>query len=126
MPWASLASSAKVSVGLLPLRAIARPSSTSISLSGTPSVARRERDDLLAHAVAGHHRRGAGIDRLAAREGADALRDRGGVAHGHHDVLDAAAELVGDDLRQRRARALALVGGAGRDRDLAVGAARAR
>ena len=38
----------------------------------------------------------------------------------HDDVLDAAAEMVGDDLRQRRARALALRGGAGRDRDLAV------
>ena len=43
-----------------------------------------------------------------------------GVADGHDDVFDAAAELIGDDLRQRRARALALVGGAGRDRDLAV------
>ena len=80
-----------------------------------------QHDDLLAHVVAGHQRGGAGIDRLAAGERADALRDRGGVARGHDDVLHAAADPVGDDLRQRRARALALRCGAGRDRDLAVG-----
>ena len=99
---------------------MARPSSTSISASATPRHARRERDDLPAHVPAGDQRRRAGIDRLPARESADALRDRRRIADRHDDVLDAAADLVGDDLRQRRAGALPLRGGAGRDRDLAV------
>ena len=42
--------------------------------------ARRQRDDLLAHRFAGELRRAAGIDRLAAGEGADALGDRAGIA----------------------------------------------
>ena len=82
--------------------------------------ARGKGDDLRAHRLAGEERRVAGIHRLAAGEGADALGDRAGVADGHDDVLDAAADLVGDDLRERGARALALGGGAGRDRDLAA------
>src|SRR5260221_12461254 len=58
---------------------------------------------------------------MTAREGADPLRDRRRVADGHDDVFDAAADLIGDDLRQRRARALPLRRRAGRDRDLGVG-----
>ena len=81
---------------------------------------RRQRDDLLAHRFAGELRRAAGIHRLAAGERADALGDGTGIADRHHDVLDAAADLFGDDLRQRGAGALALIGGAGRDRDLAA------
>ena len=42
------------------------------------------------------------------------------VADRHHYVRDPAADLFGDDLRQRGARALALAGGAGRDRDFAA------
>src|SRR5262249_49024263 len=79
------------------------------------------RGDGLGRAPAGARGGRAGIARLAARKTADALRDRRRIGDGHHDVLDAAADLVGDDLRQRGARALPLVGGAGRDRDLAVG-----
>ena len=82
--------------------------------------ARRERNELGAHRDAGELRRAAGIDRLPAGERADALGDRRGIADGHHDVFDAAADLFGDDLRQRGAGALALVGGAGRNRDLAA------
>src|SRR4029077_18046847 len=80
----------------------------------------RGRDHLLADVLSGDHRRRTGIDRLPAGEGADALGDRAGVARAHHDVLDAAAEMIGDDLRQRGAGALALGRRAGCDRGLAV------
>ena len=82
--------------------------------------ARRQRDDLRSHRFAGELCGAAGIDRLAAGEGADALSDGAGVADGHHNVVDAAADLLGDDLRQCRARPLALAGGAGGDRDFAA------
>ena len=80
-----------------------------------------ERDDLCPDAAGGHQRGRAGVDRLAAGKSADALRDRRRIADRHDDVLDRAADLVGDDLRQCRARALPLRGSPGRDRDLAVG-----
>ena len=107
--------------GLLPPRPVARPSSTSMSLSLTPSTRAASTTIWLAHVVPGHQRGGAGIDRLAAGERAHSLRDRSGVARGHDDILHAAADPVGHDLRQGRARALSLRCGAGRDRDLAVG-----
>jgi len=106
-------------MGLLPTPEIAWPSSRSISLSSTPS-ARGERDQLRTHGLSGDLRGAAGIDRLAAGERADALCDRAGVAQRHHNVFDAAADLLGHDLRQRGARALALIGGPGRDGDLAA------
>src|SRR5690606_29342589 len=63
---------------------------------------------------------GAGVDRLPAGEGADALREGAGVAHGHRHVFERTAHAVGDDLRQRGAGALALRRRAGRDRNLAA------
>ena len=44
-------------------------------------------DHLLLHRLAGDHRRRSGVDRLAAGEGADALRDRAGVAGAHHPSI---------------------------------------
>ena len=92
-----------------------------LALPARRARARRARRSACARCSPAMQRGGAGIDRLPAGECADALRDRRGVAGGHHDVFDAAADMVGHDLRQRRARALSLDGGAGRDRDLAVG-----
>src|SRR6202034_3968145 len=78
----------------------------------------RQRNDLLAHRFTGELRRAAGVHRLAAGESAHALGDGAGIADRHYDVLDAAADLLGDDLRQRGAGTLALIGGAGGDSDL--------
>ena len=80
-----------------------------------------ERNDLLAHGGSRKPRRRAGVDRLAARESADPLRDRRGVARGHDNVAHGAAHFIGNDLRQRRDGALPLRGRAGCDRNLAVG-----
>ena len=80
IPWASWASSPNVSTGLLPPRATARPSSTSMSVSGDAESAGRERDHLPLHAFARDHCRIAGIDRLPACECTDALADGIGVA----------------------------------------------
>ena len=90
-----------------------------MSLSGNAERARRQRRSPASHVVARDLRRGAGVDRLPAGE-APMPCEIAAVSPGHHDVLDPAAEVVGDDLGERRARALALRGGAGRDRDLAV------
>ena len=69
-----------------------------------------EREDVLLEHRAGAQR-GLAADRGAARgPGAAAIgRDRA-VAAGHADLLDRHADAVGDDLRDARQRALALVG----------------
>src|SRR5882757_6399561 len=111
MPWARRASSPKVRIGLLPPRAIARPSSRSISVSATPSV-RAASATTCAFTLSPAIIRIPSVDGLPAGEGADALADRIGVAGGHHDILDPAADPVSDDLREHRVRTLALRGGA--------------
>src|SRR6185312_3564560 len=69
--------------------------------------ARRQRYKLLTDCLSGNERRRTGVYRLPARKGADALRDGSSVADRHDDVVEAAAGLFGDDLRQRGAGALA-------------------
>ena len=70
---------------------------------------------------------GGEVDRRAAHhggargEGADGVRHPAGVAGGDLDVLEAHAELVGDDLREDGLVTLALRGQPGRDLDLARG-----
>src|SRR6516162_5955312 len=120
MPCAARASSPRTIDGLLPLRAMARPSSTSMSLSATPSMRAASATicwRTLAPAIS------ADEPALIACRLAKAPTpcEMAGIARSHDDVLDAAADLIGHDLGERRARALALRGGAGRHRDLAVG-----
>src|SRR5262249_36603311 len=81
---------------------------------------RRERNQLRADGLTGNYCRTARIHRLAGAEGANAVGDGRSVADRHDDVFEAAADLFGDDLRQRCARALALAGGATGNRDFAA------
>src|SRR5262249_2416663 len=80
-----------------------------------------KRNDLLAHALSGHARGRSGIDRLATGERAHALRDCSRAARAHENVGHRAADLVGDDLRERGGGSLPLRGRAGCDRNLTVG-----
>ena len=72
---------------------------------------------LLRHGPAGEDRRAGAEHGAATAGGAPAIRDEGGVAAHDVDVLDGHAELVGDDLRERRVRALPLIGDADERRD---------
>src|SRR5262249_43036277 len=74
-------------------------------------------DDLGGGAV---ERRAADCDR-ARTEGAGALRHVGGVALDDVDALDRNAEARGDDLREGGGVALAVIVGAERDTDRAIG-----
>ena len=69
---------------------------------------------LVAHLARDDRHRGAGDRRRAAAVGAEAVGRLVGVAVAHLDVLRRDAELLGDDLRERRLVALALRLGADR------------
>ena len=74
-------------------------------------------EQLLAQALGGKPRGAARQHGAAARIGAGAARDRGAVALQHAHVLDAAAEMLGDHLRERRFQPLAVRRDAERRRD---------
>src|SRR5262249_61794790 len=73
--------------------------------------------NLVTERAAGLEDRRPGIRRDAAREAADAVRDGGSVAGHDIDVLEADADRVGSDLRERRLIALTLRRRAARHND---------
>ena len=92
---------------------VARPSAAPRCRPGRlPAGATRRGMIFLRSSRAGERRRAARQHRAAARVGAGCRRQRGAVALHDADILDAAAEIVGDDLRQRRLQALAVRGDA--------------
>jgi len=68
---------------------------------------RRHLERLVAHLHRRHMSRRSRHHRKPAVRRADAERGRGGVAHGHGDIVHIAAELLADNLRQHGAGALA-------------------
>ncbi len=120
MPCARRASSPNGMVGLLPVVATARPSSRSISPSSTPSARAASAMICLRTASPASCAEQPAFTAWRLAKAPTPLGDGAGIADRHHDVLDAAADLFGDDLRQRGAGALALIGGAGGDCDLAA------
>jgi hypothetical protein len=73
---------------------------------------RRDGSNALAQRSRGEPRRASADRDAAARPGASAVRHDGGVPRKHRHVIEWNVELVGDDLRERRVGALALVGDA--------------
>ncbi len=81
---------------------------------------RRAFEQLLLDLGRGHLRRAPAHVGGVARERADVPRHDVGVAVHHRDVVEAHAELLGDDLRERGVRAGAEARGAGQQHDRAV------